>query len=242
MLSRMNGTGLRLRPRKGAVPLGYGLKRRFVNALAAFCALLMCVPAAQAESPVTILALGDSLTAGYGLPQGDAFPVRLEAALRAQGVDVTVVNAGVSGDTSAGGRSRLDWLLGDEVDAVIVELGANDGLRGLDPAETRANLDWILARLQEKRRPALLTGMMAPPNLGADYGREFNGLYPELAQKHGALFDPFFLDGVAAKPELNQLDGIHPNAQGVAVIVARLTPLVAQLVAKAQSRAKVAKP
>lgn len=226
------------RPRRNSIaakalfPKGYGAMRRLVNALAVLAALCVAAQPAQAEGGYTLLALGDSLTAGYGLPQDDAFPVQLEAALRARGHDVTIVNAGVSGDTSAGGRARLDWLLSANVDAVIVELGANDGLRGLDPAQTRENLDWILARLKARGLPALLTGMLAPPNLGKDYGAEFNAIYPGLAKQHGVVFDPFYLEGVAADPALNQDDGIHPNADGVAVIVKRIAPKVLELLAR----------
>lgn len=216
--------------------LGYGLKRCAVNQLlilAGLClgasgALGAGVNAGEAGSK-TILALGDSLTAGYGLEQTDAFPVQLQAALIKAGHDVTVLNAGVSGDTTAGGRSRLAWLLSADIDAVIVSLGANDGLRGLDPKQTRDNLDWILATLKERSIPTLLSGMYAPPNLGKDYGAEFNAIYPALAQKYGAVFDPFFLEGVAAMPSLNQDDGMHPNAQGVAIIVERLVPKVETL-------------
>ena len=214
-----------------AIPLGYGLMRRVVNVLVVIAGLVCVVQPAHAEGARVILALGDSLTAGYGLDQTKAFPVQLQAALRDAGHDVTVVNAGVSGDTSAGGRSRLEWLLSPDVDAVIVELGANDGLRGVDPAQTRENIDWILATLKAKGLPVLLTGMVAPPNLGQDYGREFNTLYPDLAQQYGALFDPFFLEGVAADPALNQPDGIHPNPEGVAIIVHRMLPKVIELLA-----------
>ncbi|MBF0246574.1 MAG: arylesterase [Alphaproteobacteria bacterium] len=183
--------------------------------------------AGDAARSWTVLALGDSLTAGYGLDAKDAFAVRLEAALRAHGRDVTVINAGVSGDTSAGGLARLDWLLaGREIDAAIVELGANDGLRGLDPAATRANLEQILTRLKTKGARVLLSGMLAPPNLGPDYGQAFNGLYPALAEAHGVAFDPFFLEGVATVPELNQEDGIHPNSDGITKIVNRITPMI----------------
>jgi len=205
--------------------------RRVVNVLVVIAGLVCVVQPAHAEGARVILALGDSLTAGYGLDQTKAFPVQLQAALRDAGHDVTVVNAGVSGDTSAGGRSRLEWLLSPDVDAVIVELGANDGLRGVDPAQTRENIDWILATLKAKGLPVLLTGMVAPPNLGQDYGREFNTLYPDLAQQYGALFDPFFLEGVAADPALNQPDGIHPNPEGVAIIVHRMLPKVIELLA-----------
>jgi len=228
------------RMRDEAVPQGYGLRRAFVNAAAALAAACIVALPAQAEplgaDPMTVLALGDSLTAGYGLDQADAFPAKLETALRDAGHAVTVINAGVSGDTSAGGRARLEWLLTPEIDAVIVELGANDGLRGLDPSETRANLEWILAALRQKGLPTLLSGMQAPPNLGQEYGRDFNAIYPDLAVRYGALLDPFYLEGVAADPALNQHDGIHPNAEGVAIIVKRLTPKVIELLAKANEK------
>lgn len=219
--------------------------RRLVNILAILVVLICGVSGASTqaradstEGGLVVLVLGDSLTAGYGLPQPDAFPVQLQSALRNLGHDVSVINGGVSGDTSAGGRSRLDWLLASPVDAVIVELGANDGLRGLDPATTRANLDWILSRLGEKGLAVLLTGMVAPPNLGADYGAEFNTLYADLARAHGVALDPFYLEGVAADPALNQKDGIHPNASGVAIIVKRMTPKVLELLALAQKNKK----
>ena len=186
-------------------------------ALAAMLALAPR-PAATADD-VVIVALGDSLTAGFGVAAEQAFPSQLEAALAARGIAARVVNAGVSGDTTAGGRVRLDWVLADEPDLVIVELGANDGLRGVDPRATKANLDDILARLAARGVKVLLTGMLAPPNLGADYGADFNGLFPALAADYGVVFYPFFLDGVAAQPHLNQADGIHPNDAGVRVIV-----------------------
>lgn len=213
-----------------AYPWGYGLGHRFVNALAAFVCLVSFSSEVNAGAGKTILALGDSLTAGYGLAQSEAFPVQLQAALRAAGLtDVVVINGGVSGDTSAGGRARLDWLLAEPVDLVIVELGANDGLRGLDPSETRRNLDAILANLTGRSILVLLSGMLAPPNLGEDYGLAFNSIYPDLAQKYGVQLDPFFLDGVATVEALNQADGIHPNAQGVSIIVKRLVPPVVNL-------------
>lgn len=214
---------------QNATSSGYGFIALFVNVMTTLLVLAALINPARANDAKIILALGDSLTAGYGLDQTQAFPVQLQAALVAAGENVTVINGGVSGDTSAGGRSRLDWLLASPIDGVIVELGANDGLRGLDPAQTRENLDWILMTLKARDIPVLLSGMLAPPNLGADYGAEFNAIYPELSKKHGADFDAFFLEGVAADPSLNQADGIHPNAEGVAIIVKRLMPKVQQL-------------
>lgn len=192
----------------------------------------MVNPAVARE--VTLLALGDSLTAGYGLQPSDAFPVKLEAALRAKGHDVKVVNAGVSGDTALDGSSRIDWALSEDVDAVIVELGANDALRGLPPSQAEQALDKLLAGLAEKRLPVLLAGMRAPPNLGPEYQAAFDGMYPRLAQKHGALLYPFFLDGVAADTKLNQADGMHPNPAGVDVIVSRILPSVEDLLKQVQ--------
>lgn len=187
----------------------------------------------SAGRPVNIVAFGDSLTAGYGLAANEAFPAQLQRALAAKGVAATVANAGVSGDTTAAGLSRLDWSVPDGTDAVILELGANDALRGFDPAVTRKTLDAILHRFQERKIPVLLCGMLAPPNLGAEYGRAFNAIYPDLAAETGAILYPFFLTGVAADPKLNQRDGLHPTAAGVAVIVARILPQVEELVARA---------
>lgn len=184
--------------------------------------------------PLRLLALGDSLTAGYGLPHEDAFPVRLEAALRARGHAVMVLDAGVSGDTTAGGRARLDWVLADDPDAAIVALGGNDGLRGLDPEGTRANLTAIVERLRGEGIPVLIAGMLAPPNLGPDYGSAFNAVFPEVAEETGALLYPFFLEGVAAEPALNQPDGIHPTAEGVAVMVAGILPAVEALLTRVE--------
>jgi len=186
--------------------------------------------AARAGDRLVVLALGDSLTAGYGLSEGDAFPARLEAALRARGHRVAIVNAGVSGDTTAGGLARLDWALAARPDAAIVALGANDGLRGIDPGASEANLDAILARLAREGLPVLLAGMLAPPNLGREYADAFAALYPRLATKHGVALYPFLLDGVAAEAALNQADGIHPNRQGVAVMVDRILPYVERLI------------
>ena len=177
-----------------------------------------------------ILMLGDSLTAGYGLAARDALPAKLEAALRARDLDVRVINAGVSGDTTAGGLARLEWALADRPHAVIVALGANDALRAIDPALARSNLDRLLGVLAERRLPVLLAGMVAPPNLGRDYGARFDALYPELAARHGTLLYPFLLDGVATVAALNQADGIHPNAAGVEAIVERILPSVLCLV------------
>ncbi|MCK8783954.1 arylesterase [Roseomonas sp. NAR14] len=182
--------------------------------------------------------LGDSITAAYGLPRGEGLPARLEAALRAEGRPVTVLDAGVSGDTTAGGRARLDWALADRPDAAIVALGGNDGLRGLDPRATRANLAAILDGLAARRIPTLLAGMLAPPNLGADYGREFAATFADLARAHPqVVFYPFLLDGVAGDAALNQPDGIHPNARGVAVMVQRMLPAVRALLDRPVDRA-----
>ncbi|HKQ46331.1 MAG TPA: arylesterase [Rhizomicrobium sp.] len=183
-------------------------------------------------APVKILALGTSLTQGYGLPPGTEFTVQLQAALKREGIDAVVTNAGVSGDTSAGGRARLDWSLADRPDAVIVELGSNDMLRGIPPSETEKNLRAILIKLKAARIKVLLTGMQAQRNLGGDYVKQFDAIYPRLAKEFGVLFYPFILDGVALNPKLNQADGMHPNPAGVKVMVARILPLVKKLVAQ----------
>jgi len=211
------------------------LRGCFFNAVAKATALAALVlPAAGtsvlAGEPVKILALGDSLTAGYGLPEADAFTTRLQKSLKDKGYDVQVINAGVSGDTTAGGRARLDWALGDQPQVAVVELGANDGLRGLDPVSTRENLDAILDTLKDRKIPTLLAGMYAPPNLGREYGDRFNAIYPDLAAKHDVPLYPFFLDGVAMDPKLNQEDGMHPNAKGVAIVVAGILPHLIRLI------------
>ena len=180
----------------------------------------------------TILALGDSLTAGYGLAAGKAFPDKLQEAMRANGHDVTIINAGVSGDTAAQGAARLDWTLSDDVKAVIIELGANDALRGLEPRQTEASLRQILDALKKKNLPALILGMRAPPNLGADYQAKFDGMYARLAAEYDVELYPFFLEGVAADTDRNQADGIHPNEKGLAIIVPRIVPYVERLVTK----------
>jgi acyl-CoA thioesterase-1 len=189
--------------------------------------------AAATAGRTNLVVLGDSLTAGFGLPADQAFPVQLQKALAAKGLAVNVINAGVSGDTSSGGLARLDWSVSDETDAVIVELGANDALRGISPAVTEKALDAILSRLGARGIPVLLCGMLAPPNMGAEYANAFNAIYPTLAERHKVDLYPFFLDGVAAERSLNQADGLHPTAEGVAKIVARILPQVEDLVRRA---------
>jgi acyl-CoA thioesterase-1 len=183
-----------------------------------------------ADRTPEVLAFGDSITAGFGLPPNEAFPARLEARLRAQGIAVHVINAGNSGDTTADGLARLDWSLADKPDVVILELGANDALRGIDPPTVRANLEAMISRVQASGAKLLLAGMKAPPNWGEDYRREFDRIYPELAQAHGVALYPFLLDGVAMDARLNQPDGLHPNERGVAVLVDHIAPLVARLI------------
>jgi acyl-CoA thioesterase I len=194
--------------------------------------LAFAIPAAATE----IVALGDSLTAGLGVDPKDAFPAKLEAALKAKGYDVSVLNAGVSGDTSGAALDRLDWAVPENADAVIVTLGANDALRGIDPKQTRASLDAILSVLEGRKLPVLLAGMRAPRNLGADYAAAFDPIYADLAKAHGALLYPFFLDGVAAVANLNQPDGMHPNAAGVDAIVAGILPKVEELLVHANRK------
>ena len=210
----------------------YGLRARLREAALAM-AVGLFMSATAVAAPPRLLVLGDSLTAGYGLAAEDGFQHQLQAALAKAGHPVTIVDAAVSGDTSAGGRARLDWALGDGADAALVELGANDALRGTDPKETLANLTAILDALAARHIPVLLSGMYAPPNLGAEYGAEFRAVYEQLARRPGMLFDPFFLQGVAADPALNQPDRMHPNPEGVRIIVARILPLVEQLLARA---------
>jgi acyl-CoA thioesterase-1 len=198
--------------------------------------LLLCISTAEAAAEtIRIVALGDSLTAGFGLAAEQAFPARLEARLKERGHDVEVINAGLSGDTTKGGLERLDWSVPEDADAVIVELGANDALRAVDPQETRANLSRMLERLSERGIPVLLAGMRAPPNLGAEYAAEFDPIFPELAAEHGAILYPFFLGGVAAQRHLNQGDGMHPNAAGVEKIVDLIIAPVEQLIAAARN-------
>jgi acyl-CoA thioesterase-1 len=196
--------------------------------------MLLCITTAAEARPLRLLVFGDSLAAGYGLPHDQGFQAQLQAALKAKGYDVTILDGGVSGDTTAGGRARIDWALSDTPDAAIVELGGNDGLRGIDPSEMQANLTSILDTLAAHHVPVLLTGMLAPPNLGAAYGDQFRAVFTRLGKRPGLLFDPFFLQNVAAIPSLNQADGIHPNAEGVKRIVARLTPMVIALLNEAR--------
>ena len=196
--------------------------------------LLVCLgySAPAHARPVKILAMGTSLTQGYGLPPGTEFTTQLQAALKAQGIPAEVVNAGVSGDTSSGGLSRLDWSLADHPDAAILELGSNDMLRGVPPAVTEKNLRAILSTFQKDKIPVLFTGMHAQRNLGADYVKEFDSIYPRLAKDYPVIFYPFILDGVALDPKLNQADGLHPNPAGVKIIVARILPDVKKLIAE----------
>ena len=200
--------------------------------LAATLGVFLTAAAEAAEAPIKIVALGDSLTAGFNLPASAAFPARLEQALRAKGFAVEVANAGVSGDTASGGLARLDWSVPDGTAAVIVELGANDMLRGIDPKVTQHALEEIVRRLRERRIAVLVAGMRALPNLGVNFANGFETIYPEIASKYDAVLYPFFLAGVAGDPKLNQRDGLHPTAAGVDVIVGGILPKVEQLLAK----------
>jgi acyl-CoA thioesterase I len=188
--------------------------------------------------PIRIVALGDSLTAGYGLAVDTAFPAQLERALKAKGLAIEIANAGVSADTASAGRARLEWSVPEGTDAVIVELGANDALRGIDPKVTRAALDDIVGRLKSRDIAVLLAGMRAPRNMGEDYARAFDAIFPELAAKHGVLLYPFFLDGVVTDRALNQGDGLHPTAAGIAAIVAGILPKVEELIGQVRARGR----
>jgi acyl-CoA thioesterase-1 len=194
-------------------------------------ALISGATSARAE-PILLVAFGDSLTAGLGLPASEAFPAKLETALKAKGHDVVIENAGVSGDTTSAGLARLDWSIPDGTQGVILELGANDALRGLDPAITEKALDETLARLKARKIPVLFAGMLAPPNMGADYKQRFDAIYPALAKKYDVPLYPFFLDGVAGEAKFNQPDGIHPLGTGVDIIVARMLPAVEAFLAQ----------
>jgi acyl-CoA thioesterase-1 len=202
------------------------------------CAGLLAGPIAAkaADRPVKIVALGDSLTAGYGLNRQDAFPEQLEKALKAKGIAVEIENAGVSGDTASGGLSRLDWSVGDGTDAVIIELGANDMLRGVAPKVTRTALEAIIERLKSRGIEVLLSGMRAAPNMGDEYLRDYDAIFPELAAKHGLVYYPFFIEGIAAQAKFSLRDGIHPNAAGVSQIVSLIMPKVEELIARVRKK------
>ena len=208
-----------------AVERRYGL---FMHIAVLMLALMTVANPAWAEAtkPVKLVVLGDSLSAGLGLPGQEAFPTKLQKALQAKGIAIDMTNAGVSGDTTSGGRDRLDWSVPDGTDGVIIELGANDALRGIDPDLTRAALTDIVQRLKARKIPVMLCGMLAPPNYGAEYAARFNSIYPDLAKKFDVPLYPFFLDGVAADARLNQADGIHPTAEGVDIIVGNIMPTV----------------
>jgi len=215
------------------------MKRR-VSLVALLVAILLCaaaLPKSEAkEQETVIVALGDSLTAGLGLLQSESFPAKLEATLKAQGRNVTVVNAGVSGDTVSAALDRLAWALPPNTSAVIVELGGNDGLRGLPPAQIEASLAKIIERVKAKGLPVLIAGMESPRNMGKDYVDQFHAIYPDLAERYGALLYPFFLDGVALDPGLMQEDGIHPNAKGVDRIVQGILPKVDELLTQVENQ------
>lgn len=211
---------------------GYG---RFAAAVNSLLTVLLCLfmgigqvhaQPTPAAAPIRIAILGDSLAAGYGVKPAEAIPARLQAALKAEGRNVEILNHGVSGDTTAGGLDRVDWMLGDKPEIVIVELGGNDALRAIDPASTERNLEAIITKLKDAKVMVWLTGMLAPRNLGPQYSQSFDGIYKKLADKHGVPLYPFFLEGVAQDPALNQADGIHPNPKGVDVIVKNLLPFV----------------
>jgi acyl-CoA thioesterase-1 len=203
-----------------------------VRILLVIATLMLSTQMALAK-PTTLLALGDSLTSGLGLEASEAFPAKLEAALKSRYPGLKIINGGVSGDTAADGLARLDWALTDEVGGLIVALGANDALRGLDVAQTETALNGIMVKAQLRKLPVLILGMKAPPNMGPEYVAKFDGLYPRLAEKYQALLYPFFLEGVAANGSLNQSDGIHPNGRGVDLIVSKVMPGVEELIGKA---------
>jgi acyl-CoA thioesterase I len=198
--------------------------KAIIRALVAFGWMLVAATA-HAE-PIRIVAFGDSLSAGYELPEQDGFPKQLEAALKAKGLEVVVENSAVSGDTSSGGLERLDWSIADGTNLVVLELGANDALRGIDPALTRSNMEAMITRLKERNIKVVLAGMLAPPNMGENYAKPFNAIYPELAAQYQTALYPFFMDGVMTKSDLKLNDGLHPNARGVAVIVSGILPII----------------
>ena len=228
----------------------YGGFTAAVNSwIAAFLAIVLSLAVATGAAtvhaqtePVKLAILGDSLAAGYGLAPAQAFPTRLQAALKDKGRNVTVINHGVSGDTTAGGLERIDWMMADKPDIVMVELGGNDMLRALDPGATEKNLDAIVGKLKQAGATVWLVGMLAPRNFGPEYVKQFDGIFKKLADKHGVPLYPFFLDGVAQDPALNQPDGIHPNAKGVDVIVERILPFVTKNLDDAASVRRPARP
>jgi acyl-CoA thioesterase I len=207
-------------------------------AIAAICGLLALWQASAIgqERPVRIVALGDSITTGLGLPANQALPARLQAALKARGIAAEIADAGVSGDTAANGLARLDWAVPDKTDGVIVALGANDMLRGLDPAIPRQTIESIVERLKSRDIPVMLTGMYASRNLGTDYVKKFDSLYPDIANRHGLVLYPFFLDGIVGDQSLNLADGLHPTAKGVEIIVRRILPTVETFLASLSRR------
>lgn len=214
--------------------IGLVMKRFFAAILVAAMAVFSSgvTAPASAQGPITLVALGDSLTAGYNLPASSAFPNVLEAALRERGHNVNVINAGVSGDTAAGGLARLDWSVSDDVDGVIVALGANDMLRGFDPAVTKEAIDAIVSRLKDRGTDVLLAGMLAGRNMGPEYIAQFDSIYPTVAERHDVMLYPFFLEGVAGEPSLNLDDGIHPNRAGVERMVEQILPAVEAFLAR----------
>lgn len=209
----------------------------FNFAVITFSLLFGAAGAAEART-IQLVGFGDSLMAGYQLPPGDGFPAKLEAALKAKGLDMTVADAGVSGDTTSGGLSRIDWSVPDGTDGVILELGANDALRGIPPEQTEKNLETMIERLKERKIPIFLAGMLAPPNMGPDYAEKFNPIYKRLAEKYQLALYPFFLDGVAAQADLQLADGMHPNPRGVDVMVERILPAVIKFVGMIDAGAK----
>lgn len=215
-----------------------------VNALAGAMNLSTAAAETKAETnkPLHIVAFGDSLSAGYGLRAKDAFPAQLQKQLKAAGYNVVVTDASVSGDTTADGLQRLSWAVPDDADAVILELGGNDALRGIDPKETRANLEKIIAALKERHIPILLAGMLAPANWGDHYSEDFDAIFPELAREHGLVFYPFFLEGVVFDHKLNLDDGMHPSGKGIAEIVKRIMPSVEELITRASPQQRAAAP
>jgi acyl-CoA thioesterase-1 len=218
--------------------------RALVNVLAAiliFASATFSSVTAESAKPIRIVAFGDSLASGYGLRQSQAFPAQLQKELKARGHNVLVSNGGVAGDTTAAGLARLDWSIGEDVDAVILEFGANDALRGIDPKVTRENLQKIVLKLRERRIPVLLAGMRSPANWGDTYAQDFDAIFPALAKEHELVFYPFFLEGVVLNARLNQNDGMHPNSKGVAEIVRQIIPSVEELIARAEARRAAAK-